>query len=114
MEKIFENTKVAFSLKSDAELKKARFMFQVMANPTLVKLGTWLTLVALKIHLPVKGIIKKTIFRQFCGGVSEKDCTSIIEKLSATGVNSVLDYSVEAKEEEFEFDAAMEKKNDLN
>ncbi len=110
MEKIFENTKVAFSLKSDAELRKARFMFWVLGNPTMVKLGTWLTLVALQLRLPVKGLIKKTIFSQFCGGVSESDCTPIIEKLSVTGVNSILDYSVEAKEAEAEFDAAMNKK----
>lgn len=113
MKKIFENTKVAFSLKSDTELKKARFMFQVMGNTFLVKLGTWLTLVALKLRLPVNGLIKKTIFRQFCGGTSEKECIPIIKKLSETSVNSVLDYSVEAKEEEAEFEAAMEKKISL-
>ncbi|XLS27506.1 proline dehydrogenase family protein [Flavobacteriaceae bacterium M23B6Z8] len=113
MKEIFENTKVAFSLKSDAELRKARFMFQVMGNPNLVKVGTWLTTLALKLKLPVKGLIKKTIFKQFCGGTSEKECVPIIEKLSDHGVTSILDYSVEAKEEETEFDAAMIKKMGL-
>lgn len=113
MKKVFENTKVAFSLKSNAELRKARFMFQVMGNPNLVKIGTWLTMMALKLKLPVKGLIKKTIFNQFCGGTTEEECVSSIEKLSGIGVTSILDYSVEAKEEEEEFDAALEKKMGL-
>ncbi|WP_340198685.1 proline dehydrogenase family protein [Ascidiimonas sp. W6] len=110
MEKIFENTKVAFSLKSDLELKKARFMFKVIENPTLVKIGTWFTMAALRFRLPVKGLIKKTIFKQFCGGTNEKECIPIIEKLSEIGVTAILDYSVEAKEEEADFDAVMNKK----
>ena len=65
MEKIFENTEVAFSLKTNSELKKAHFLFKTIANSTLVKVGTRLTTFSLKIGLPIKGIIKKTIFQQF-------------------------------------------------
>ncbi|WP_340063115.1 proline dehydrogenase family protein [Ascidiimonas aurantiaca] len=110
MKKIFDNTEIAFSLKSNNELKKARLLFQVMSSPTLVKLGTWLTLVSLKWKLPVKSLIKNTIFQQFCGGTDLDECKPIINKLLNTGVTSIMDYSVEGKEEEAEFDKALQTK----
>mgnify|MGYP007095992898 FL=1 len=63
----FENTKIAFDYKSDRELRKAYWLFKLVANPTLVKFGKWFTHFALTLRLPIKGIIKKTIFQQFCG-----------------------------------------------
>ena len=64
---------------------------------------------AIKAHLPVEGLIRSTVFDHFCGGVSEEDCLSVVEKMYSKGVCSVLDYSVEAKEDESQFDAALEK-----
>jgi len=113
MKKIFDNTEIAFSLKSNNELKKARLLFKVMASPTLVKLGTWLTLVSLKWKLPVKSLIRKTIFQQFCGGTSLEECKPIINKLSGKKVTSIMDYSVEGKQEEAEFDKALKTKLSL-
>ncbi|NER13781.1 proline dehydrogenase [Leptobacterium flavescens] len=110
MEKIFENTEIAFALKSNSDLKKAHFLFSMMAKPAMVRLGTSLTNFSLKIGLPVKGLIKNTIFKQFCGGVTEDDCLPIINQLSEKGVMSLLDYSVEGKEDEEDFDNAMRKK----
>ncbi len=110
MEKIFENTEVAFSLKSNSDLKKAHFLFKTMANPTLVKIGSGLANFSLRIGLPVQGIIKKTIYEQFCGGVTEQDCLPIINKLNEKDVSVVLDYSVEGKESDVDFDNAMNKK----
>ncbi|NAS30523.1 proline dehydrogenase [Flavobacteriaceae bacterium R38] len=110
MNKIFDNTEVAFSLKSNSDLKKAHFLFKSIANPQLVKIGTGLTNFSLRVGLPVQGIIKKTIFKQFCGGVTEEDCLPIIEKLNEKTVTAILDYSVEGKESEADFDKVMEKK----
>ncbi|WP_396150375.1 proline dehydrogenase family protein [Flavobacterium sp.] len=107
MDKIFNNTEKAFSLKSNSELNRAHFLFQMIGKPALVKIGTSLTNFALKFHLPVEGIIRKTVFDHFCGGVSEQDCLQVVAKMYTKGVSSVLDYSVEGKEEEAQFDACL-------
>ena len=107
MEKIFNNTEKAFSLKSNSELNRAHFLFQMIGKPALVKIGTSLTNFALQFHLPVEGIIRKTVFDHFCGGVSEQDCLQVVAKMHTKGVSSVLDYSVEGKEEETQFDACL-------
>ena len=107
MEKIFNNTQVAFSLKSDTELDRAYFLFKMIANQPLVRIGTAVTNFALKANLPVEGLIRATVFDHFCGGVNEEDCLSVVDKMYTKGVSSVLDYSVEGKEEEDQFDAAL-------
>lgn len=107
MEKIFDNTEVAFSLKSDTELDRAYFLFKMIDNQPLVRIGTAVTNFAIKAHLPVEGLIRATVFDHFCGGVNEMDCLSVVDKLFTKGVSSVLDYSVEGKEEEEQFDAAL-------
>ncbi len=108
MDKIFNNTEVAFSLKSDTELDRAYFLFKMIANEPLVRIGTAVTNFALKAHLPVDGLIRATVFDHFCGGINEQDCLSVVDKMYTKGVSSVLDYSVEGKEEEVQFDAALE------
>jgi proline dehydrogenase len=108
MEKIFNNTKVAFSLKTDTELDRAYFLFKMIDNEPLVRIGTAVTNFALKAHLPVEGLIRATVFDHFCGGTTEDDCLSVVDKMYTKGVSSVLDYSVEGKEEEEQFDAALE------
>ena len=108
MEKIFNNTQVAFALKSDTELDRAYFLFKMIDNQPLVRIGTAVTNFALKANLPVEGLIRATVFDHFCGGVNEDDCLSVVDKMFTKGVSSVLDYSVEGKEEESQFDAALE------
>ena len=108
MEKIFNNTQVAFSLKSDTELDRAYFLFKMIANQPLVRIGTAVTNFALKANLPVEGLIRATVFDHFCGGINEVDCLSVVDKMFTKKVSSVLDYSVEGKEEEDQFDAALE------
>jgi proline dehydrogenase len=107
MNPIFNNTKVAFSLKSNHELNRAYFLFKMIANPSLVNIGTSLTNFALKLHLPIESIIRKTVFDHFCGGVNEEDCLKVVDTMYTRGVSSVLDYSVEGKEDEAQFDAAL-------
>ena len=76
-------------------------------NQPLVRIGTAVTNFAIKAHLPVEGLIRATVFDHFCGGVNEMDCLSVVDKMFTKGVSSVLDYSVEGKEEEEQFDAAL-------
>jgi proline dehydrogenase len=111
--KIFNDTETAFKLKSDSELNRAIFLFEMIDRPLLVKTGTAMTNFALKAHLPVEGLIKKTIFNQFCGGVTEKDCLPTIEKMYSKNLYSILDYSVEGKEKESEFEKAIERKTNI-
>jgi len=101
MNRIFDNTEVAFSLKSDTELDRAYFLFKMIESEPLVKIGAAVTNFALKAHLPVERLIRATVFDHFCGGVTEEDCISVIDKMYANKVSSVLDYSVEGKESKY-------------
>ena len=109
MKNIFDNTEVAFSLKSDSELERAYFLFNLIKIEPLVKIGTTVTKFALKSKLPVEGLIRSTVFDHFCGGVTEEDCMHNIDNMYSKKVCSVLDYSVEGKENEKQFDNAMNK-----
>ena len=104
----FENTENAFAYKSDKELRRAKFLFSSMGYKTLVKLGTTLTPVVMKLGLPVKGLIKKTIFGQFVGGESLEETASVVDKLEKFDVNVILDYGVEGKEGEESFEHSCE------
>ena len=105
----FDNTAVAFQLKTDAELKRAYFLFKSIGNQSLVKVGTTLVQWALKMRLPVKGLIKSTVFEHFCGGVTKKDCLPVIDAMHEKGVFSILDYAVEGKADESQFEDTTQK-----
>lgn len=113
MKDLFKDTRTAFALKNDFELARAYYLFRFMGNPRWVKVGTWLTNFALKLRLPIQWLIRKTVFNQFCGGVSESDCLPVIEAMHRKGVGSVLDYSVEGKEAESAFDQTLQKTLDI-
>lgn len=101
----FNNTEIAFKHKSNKDLKRAHFLFSVMASPFLVKSGKGLARFGLNIGLPIKGMIKATIFEQFCGGETIEECTSTIDTMWKNHVGTILDYSVEGKTsaEDFEY-----------
>ncbi|WP_370089367.1 proline dehydrogenase family protein [Ekhidna sp.] len=96
----FDDTATAFAYRTTGELKNSHFVFTTMSKPWMVKMGTVMTNLALKLKLPVKGIIKKTIFNQFCGGESVKDCAVKIKLLGDHNVQTILDYSVEGLKNE--------------
>ncbi len=100
----FSNTEVAFASKSDKDLKRAYWLFKLVEKPTMVNIGAGLTRFALGAHLPIKGLVKKTIFAQFCGGESVADCSQTIKDLGRYNIGTILDYSVEGKEAESDFD----------
>ncbi|MBT8279501.1 MAG: proline dehydrogenase family protein [Bacteroidia bacterium] len=112
-DKLFDNTKVAFQLKSDSELERAYFLFKMISHQPLVRIGTAATNFALKANLPVEGLIRSTVFDHFCGGVNEDDCLNVIDDMFEKGVSSVLDFSVEGKESDAQFDKAMLKTLEL-
>lgn len=91
----FDNTEYAFQYKTDKELKSANFLFSAMSRPALVKMGTRLVPWAIKAGLPVKGIIRKTIFKQFAGGESLEETAALASHLAKYNVEVILDYAVE-------------------
>ncbi|HTL06769.1 MAG TPA: proline dehydrogenase family protein [Chitinophagaceae bacterium] len=91
----FDNTQQAFAYKTDKDLKKAGFLFSSMGYASLVKLGTAITPWMIRVGLPVKGLIRNTIFKQFVGGESLEETTAVAKKLGEYGVDVILDYGVE-------------------
>jgi len=100
----FENTEVAFAHKSNYDLKKAYWLFKLVGNPFLVKFGKISVSIALKLGLPIGWAMRKNIFAQFCGGETIAECANTTKILDGLGVGTILDYSVEGKESEGEFD----------
>lgn len=104
----FSNTEIAFKDKSNKDLNRAYWLFKIIGSPFLVKIGKPLTTLALKLGLPIKGMIKATIFKQFCGGEHIEDCKPRIESLAMSNIGTILDYSVEGKTEEADFESTVE------
>jgi proline dehydrogenase len=104
----FDNTEVAFAGKDDTELAKAAWLFRIMSNSTIVDIGSHITSLALAIGLPVQSILKATIFEHFCGGEGLTETEPMVDALAVHGVSTILDYGVEAKETQAEFDANLE------
>jgi proline dehydrogenase len=100
----FDNTANAFSGKTDNDLRRSYWLFKMVSNPGLVNFGRSFTDFAIKAHLPISGIIKATIFKQFCGGENINECLKTIETLGKYNIGSILDYSVEGKVGETDFD----------
>jgi proline dehydrogenase len=98
----FDNTENAFKSKSDKELNRSYHLFKLIGNPFLVKYGAGFA--PLGLSLGFKGLIKNTIFKQFVGGENIEDCSKAIEQLGKYNIGTILDYSVEGKESEEDFD----------
>ncbi|MBU6261800.1 MAG: proline dehydrogenase family protein [Bacteroidetes bacterium] len=104
----FDNTQNAFAYKSNKALKSAKYLFGFMGYPKLVQLGTRMVPAMLKLGLPIKGIIRNTIFKQFVGGETLEETIPVSEMLANYGVDVILDYGVEGKEGEENFDHATQ------
>jgi proline dehydrogenase len=99
----FEDTHIAFASKNNFELQKAYWIFAIMNQNWIVKLGTFFIKLFLFLHFPIKKLIKTTIFQQFCGGESITDCENTIQGLNKVSIGTILDYSVEGEENEKSF-----------
>lgn len=109
MDLSFDNTQNAFAYKSDKELKQAKLLFGTMGYQWLVGLGTRVTPLVVKGKLPiVDKLIRNTIFKQFVGGETLEETIPVAEMLNKFNVDVILDYGVEGKEGEKNFDDATE------
>lgn len=101
----FDNTENAFKSKTDSELNRSYFLFKLIGNPFMVKFGA--TFAPMALNIGFKGLIKNTIFKQFVGGENIHDCSNTIAHLAKYNIGTILDYSVEGKESEQDFDNCL-------
>ncbi len=104
----FNNTEIAFQMKTDWELKKAYYLFKLIGNPVLTKIGNGLARFALRLHLPVAWFVKPTIYAHFVGGETIEKCFPVVRRLAHFNVKAILDYSVEGGEREEDFSRALQ------
>ncbi len=102
------DTRIAFAGKSNAELWRAYQLFRIIGHPVLTGIGSALSKFALALHLPVKGLIKATIFNQFCGGETIEESLATAKRLAQLSVGTILDHSVEGQDDEASLDATVE------
>ncbi|MBN1989843.1 MAG: proline dehydrogenase family protein [Bacteroidales bacterium] len=103
----FENTEIAFAYRFNGELSKAKFLFNTVASPLVVRLGSGLLKLAAFLHIPISWAVKPTIFKHFVGGESLKECQPVVATLARYNVRSILDYSVEGKSSPKEMERAF-------
>ena len=104
---LFENTEVAFQSKSNAELQKAKWLFTMVGSNFLVNTGSNLAGLALNLGLPVSPLFKYTVYNHFCGGETFDECKSTISILQKSNIGVLLNYGVELKETEEDFDKTI-------
>jgi len=102
----FDNTEIAFAYKSDKELKHSHWLYNLMGKPWLVNLGTRLAPWSIKVGLPVKGLLRQTISKQFIGGETLEQTIPVAKKLADYNVEVILDYAVEGKQGEDNYEHA--------
>jgi proline dehydrogenase len=105
---IFDDVSIAFTSKSDRQLKKAYWLFSLMGKGWLVTIGKFFVKLGYALRLPISGIIYHTVYDQFCGGVTIKDSQGTIDELASHGIGTILDYSVEGAKNEKGYDATMQ------
>ena len=105
----FNDTKIAFSYKSNYELKRAYILFKLLSHPSLACIGKHLLNFLIKIHFPINNLIKQTIFEQFCGGENEKECFKVINKLNENNIRCILNYSIEGSNTESNYEHTLNK-----
>lgn len=104
----FDDTAIAFSYKSDGELRKANFIFTIVNHPFISSLATGVVKVSMSLGLPIKGLVRSTVFDHFCGGETIRKTEKTVQHLGEFNVRTILDYSVEGANTEAGFDATTE------
>jgi len=103
----FKNIKVAFADKSDKDLSRAYLLFKTISNPIISNILTSFIKIAIWLHLPISWVIKATIYKHFCGGTTIENSQETIDKLWESHIGTILDFSAEGKENEEDFNHAM-------
>ncbi len=104
----FEDTAIAFRYKSDGELRKANFIFTIVNHPSISRLATGAVKLGMSWGLPIRGMVRATVFEHFCGGETIDKAERTIHHLGEYNVKTILDYSVEGEHTEEGFDRTAE------
>ena len=104
---MFDNIEIAFKDKSDEDLNRAYLLFKTISNPIISNILTVLVKIAMWLHLPINSVIKATVYKHFCGGTNIYNSQATIDKLWASHIGTILDFSAEGKESETDFNRAM-------
>jgi proline dehydrogenase len=104
----FEDTRTAFSIKTDRDLRRAYILFKLISYPILVKIANPFIWVCSTLRIPIGWIVKPTAFKHFVGGETLEECQGAVLKLKSANVYSILDYSVEGKKSDKAINAALE------
>ena len=102
-----DNSAIAFRYKDDRQLNTAYRLFKAMSVPFMASVGKGLMRLALSLRLPVTGLFRATIFRQFCGGESLQECLGSVSTLHKFNVMSYITYAAEGKENQTEFERSV-------
>lgn len=100
----FEDTAIAFRYKSDGELRKANFIFTIVNHPWVSQMATGAVKLGMALGLPIRGLVRSTVFNHFCGGETIDKAEHTIQHLGEYNVKTILDYSVEGEKSEAGFD----------
>ena len=104
---IFENTEIAFKLRNDRELRKAVMLLRLMSYPAVVRLSGILANLAIRLGIPVRWIVKPTVFSLFCGGESLVESQKVVDRLAKHKVRSLLDYAAEDQQTDEKIESAI-------
>lgn len=106
----FDNQINAFAYKNDKDLKLSSFLFRSMTYPLFVPVAARATPLLMKFNLGViNRLVRRTIFKQFVGGETLGETSALAKKLSEYNVGVILDYGLEGKEGDENFEIATDK-----
>ncbi|CAO3672501.1 unnamed protein product [Umbelopsis ramanniana] len=90
--------RIAVRSKSTYDLWLSLGIYKACASSWIVNLAPHLISAAEKMGLstPVYWVIKSSFFAYFCGGETADECIPVMEKLTRSGIGSILDLSIEA------------------
>ena len=100
----FNNLERAFKDKSNKDLYRAYVLFLAIKNPYLTSFLTKILKIFIYLNIPLENIIKKTVYRHFCGGTDINECNNTINKLWKSNIGTILDFSAEGKESNDDFE----------
>ena len=103
----FQDTFTAYASKNRSELLRAVFLLRILAYSSLVPAGNRALRIAFRLGMPVKNLLKGTLFPHFCGGETIEEAMGLSSRLAEYQVGSVLDYAVEGKESGAQFDKTV-------
>ena len=106
---LFDDTRIAFQSKTNLELRRAQLLFRLVAQQSLVRFGKWITLIFLKLRLPVSALYRWSVYEHFCGGETVDVSQKVVGTLAKQGVSSILHYSVEGASKESFYDFSLQK-----